>query len=586
MSSLIRFDCFEVDLAAGWLLNRGVRLRIREQSFQVLAALLERPGEVVTRDDLRRRLWPSDVFIDFENSLNAAVARLRRVLRDSAERPRFIETLPKHGYRFLGSVSRPSAMPERPAAPRIRVLVLPLVNLSGDPGQEYFSDAMTDELITALTDTGVDHLAVIARTTSMHYKRTRKDVATIARELDLGWVVEGSARRVDGRTTILVQLVRGDDQTHVFARRFDADLDDLFALHRSVARELAQQMGALPPRDRVVEPRGQQWEAGRAPTKDVAAYNLYAEARRLLSWGNPSAGWLEARRLLDTAVERDPDFALAYEALAELWWYLGFFAIVPAKEALTTGLFHALRALEIDDSLGETHALVAQYRKQLDFNWVEVHREMVIAFELDPRSPEVLTRRAVSELMPAGRLDEAVIDLERALEVDPLGMMPRAWLAIVLWLRRDYDRSIEQARHLIDIEPGLFVAHFCLGLICCDAKRLDEATEASRRAVDLSGGSALALGCHGYALAVAGDVFGARAAYDRLRTMSAKVYVPPTSFALIHVGLGERDACFEWLDRAVDERDHMITPIKTYPFLDPIRDDPRYAALLEKMRLA
>jgi TolB-like protein len=207
MSHIARFDCFEVDLAAGQLRKRGARIRLRDQPFQVLASLLERPGEVITRKDLQGRLWPDGVFVAFDNSLNIAVTRLRAALGDSTDRPRFIETVPKRGYPFIGELQ--ASPPQAEAAPtrRPRLLVLPFVNSSGDPSQEYFSDAMTDEIITVLANLAGEQLAVIARTTTMHYKGSHKDVARIGRELPVDYVVEGTVRRSEEDMVVTVQLI-------------------------------------------------------------------------------------------------------------------------------------------------------------------------------------------------------------------------------------------------------------------------------------------------------------------------------------------------------------------------------------------
>lgn len=243
MPTIVRFDCYEVDLEAGQLLKRGTKIRLREQCVQVLAALLERPGQVVTREDLRHRLWPDEVFVDFDNNLNSVVARLRDVLNDSAERPRFIETLPRHGYRFVGIVSSPALVA---ASAGTRLLVLPFVNSSGDPAQEHFSDAVTDGLITELAALAPAHLAVIARTTAMRYKGSGKDVAQIGRELNVEYIVEGGVRRVDDRLQVNAQLIRKSDQAHVFARRYDAPIPDLLETERAVARAVAEQLHVLP----------------------------------------------------------------------------------------------------------------------------------------------------------------------------------------------------------------------------------------------------------------------------------------------------------------------------------------------------
>jgi len=237
MQPVIRFDHFEVNLSLGHLLRGNVRVHLRDQSFQMLAMLLERPGEVVTRDELRRRLWGEDVFVDFENGLNTAASRLREALGDSSTRPRFIDTLPKRGYRFIGRVTTPPPC-EAGGPPRPRLLVLPFVSEADDPAQEHLCDAMTDEFITAMACLAPEHLAVIARTTAMHYKHTPKDIAGIGCDLGVDYVVEGTVRRTGERLVINVQLVQTSDQTHLFAKRCEADLDDIFDTQLSIAREM------------------------------------------------------------------------------------------------------------------------------------------------------------------------------------------------------------------------------------------------------------------------------------------------------------------------------------------------------------
>jgi TolB-like protein/tetratricopeptide (TPR) repeat protein len=575
MSKIARFDCFEVDFASGKLRKHGIRIPLREQPFQALALLLERPGEVVTRDDLRWRLWPTDVFVDFENNLNNVIARLREALGDSADRPRFVETLPKRGYRFIAPVLDASVPPAQSQTPRARLLVLPFLNLSSDTGQEYFSDGMTEEVITALAALAPGQLGVIARTTAMRYRSTPKDIGQIGRELHVDYIVEGSVRRQQDRLTIIVQLIRASDQTHVFARRYEADLDGVFGLRNAIAETIAGQIGIAPhpcPGTR----------ARRTPTTDVTAYHLYLRARALLSQETPESFPTTKQYLLD-AVARDPRFALAYDALAELHWYVGFMGLAPSKEVAAVAMSYAIQALNIDDTLAETHALLGILLKEVDLDWDAVKREIDRAREIDPTSPLVRLRYAIGWLLPELRFAEAALELEAAIESDPQSTLLRAWLVCVRWLNREYERAIEQARLIVAFDPAAFTGYWMLGMVLREAGRFDEAIAAHHAAVERSGGSPLLLGWLGLALGQAGHGAEARALLERLQGIAATQYVPPTAFAWTHYGLGDIDAAFVWMDRAIDVRDDMIFPIGAYPFLDPLRSDPRYIALLKKL---
>ncbi len=437
MGTLYQFGPFEADVAAGRLRKGHSRIALREKSFQVLVALLEHPGEVITREDLRRRLWPDDVFVDFDNNLNTAMARLREAIGDSAEHPQFIETLPKHGYRFIARVIASNGHPPHEAS---------------------------------------------------------------------------------------------------------------------------------------------------APAVDSAAYDAYAQGRSFLARGTPDY-IARAKQCLEDAVARDPLFALAYDAMAELYWYVGFFGLAAPRDACATGIYYALRALELDPSLGETHALLGQYRKQLDYNWAEVDRELVRARELKPESPLVRLRYAVNGLMPHGRTNEAVAELERAVEKEPASLLMRGWFGVMLHLDRQYDRAIETARRAIQLDPTSFWGHFILACAYREQQRVDLSIASFRRAAELGHNSPSLVGWLGLVLARAGHTDEARALLAQLKPIPPSTYVPPTSHAWIFIGLREMDQAFEWLDRAVDVRDHMMMAIKSYPFFDPYREDPRYLALLQRMNL-
>ena len=414
---------------------------------------------------------------------------------------------------------------------------------------------------------------MIARTTALHYKLRPKDIAQIGRELAVDYVVEGSVRRTDERIAATVQLVEVRNQTHLWANRYDADWREVLNVWEAVAREIAERLG--------IGPR----PAMRKPTADLQAYTLYLQGRHEGLNMTPGS-MLKAKQFFDEAIERDHSFALAYDALGELHWYLGFLGVMPPRQASSIGVLAAMRALELDNTLAETHALLGWFRKELDYDWPEVHREMSRALELNPASPVVRYRYAKGWLCPQGRVLEAATEIEAALELDPLSMDMRFWLAVMFWLGRDYDRAIEEARRMLELDRTYPPGHYIMAMCFRDMGQFEEAIAAGRAAVELSGCNPVALACLGFALAQRGNVADPRAMLEQLRLTAQKAYVPPTSLAWIHLGLGEIDDAFTWMDRAIDVRDHMMTPIKTYPFLDPFRSDPRSVRLLAKMNLA
>ncbi len=585
---VVRFDCFEADLESSELRKRGMKMKLRPQSFQVLVSLIERPGAVVTREQLQQQLWPGEVFVNFEKSLNTAMAQLRQVLGDSADRPHFIETLPKRGYRFIAEVYRPPSTPPQKELKRARLVVLPFVNLSGDPTQEYFSDAMTDEIITALAELAPEQLAVIARTTAMHYKGTRKDVARIASELNADYVVEGGVVHWNDELKLNVQLIQTSDQAHLFANKYDAAMADIFNVHDAIAQSVAAHIPLVAER----LGNGSQ-SAGRVkhkPTEDLVAYNEYIQGRHEI-WKQTQDGQIKAKQHFEAALARDPEFALACVGLAELYWYIGFAGYAPSRETDRVGRFYALRGVEIDAKLPEAHALLSYYPKQryyedelCYYDWPAILKDLARARELNADSQMVRLRYAIV-LMILGRTDEAIAELERALESDPLSIDVHGWLGEVLCWGRQYDRALSQALRLVELAPSIFLSHMVLGHVYLALEKYEESIAALRKTVELSGGLPLTMGWLGLAVGLGGHTIEARDILDHLHTLAAQRYVPPTCFAWIHLGLGELDEAFLWMERAVEAPDRMMSPIKTYPFFDPLRGHPRFTALLRKMNL-
>jgi len=458
-----------------------------------------------------------------------------------------------------------------PAIPAIAVL--PFKNMSEDKDDEYFSDGLTEEVINALTK--ISGLRVTARTSSFAFRGKDQDIREIGTRLAVDKILEGSVRRAGNRIRVTAQLINVSDACHLWSERYDREVTDVFAIQDEISQVIADKLrGGL----------GQERRTLRRPTENLEAYNLYLQGRYHLSKWTPE-GFAKARQCLEQAVAQDPNFALAYDALSEYYWYLGFFGFVPPREAFSTGIWAALRALEIDDTLADTHALVGMYRKELDYNWPEVRREMKRAMELNPASPNVRLRNALSGLMPLGRLKESVEELKFVIESDPLSLFNRWWLGIMHYLAGEIHHAQEQAQFMIELDPSYYIGHWARGIFCLASEIQSEAIAELRKAVALSGGVPLMLGWLGLALAIAGEAEEANALRERLSEISKTAYVPPSCFAWIYLGLGNVDEAFTWMDRAIDGRDPMIMPIKSFPFLDPLRADPRFHALLRKMNL-
>ena len=464
----------------------------------------------------------------------------------------------------LRQVGRPSAIPA--------IAVLPFKNMNGEKEDEYFSDGLTEEIINALTK--IAGLRVTARTSAFAFREREQDIREIGARLGVDNILEGSVRRAGSRVRVTAQLIKVSDGYHAWSERYEREITDVFAIQDEISQAIANklQVGIR-----------QEQRAARRPTGNMEAYNLYLKGRYHLSKWTPE-GFARARQFLEQAIALDSEFALAYDTLSEYYWYLGFFGLVPPREAFSTGIWAALRAVEIEDALAETHALIGMYRKELDYNWPEVEREMKRAMDLNP-SPVVRLRNSLSGLMPLGRLEEAVQELKIVIESDPLSLFNRWWLTVMYYLERDYVRAMDQARFMVEIDASYYIGHWARGLVSMEQGLHAEAVAEFREAAKLSGELPLIMGWLGMALARSGKSEEARALQQQLSAASRAKYVPPTCFAWIHLELGEVDDAFTWMDRAIEARDPIMIPIKTYPFLDRFRTDPRYHALLRKMNL-
>jgi TolB-like protein/DNA-binding winged helix-turn-helix (wHTH) protein/Tfp pilus assembly protein PilF len=666
---LVRFGTYEVSFQSGEVRKAGVRIRVQQQPLKLLEVLLEHPGEVVTREELRSRVWPNESFGDFDQAVNIAIAKLRSALGDSAENPRFIETLPKRGYRFIADVflvdadgrirRSESALPDaavtepehqfqdkelavppktelghqfkgnglaippltepgpqlpdtglavpakRRLRPRGRVIlalmvvlglailsvllvrvrgrrpgairslaVLPLENLSGDASQNYFSDGMTDALITDLAQ--ISALRVISRTSVMVYKGARKPLPQIARELNVDAVVEGTVLRAGDQVRITAQLIDASTDKHMWSQSYEGGLRDTLALQDRVARAIAEQIQInLTPRE----------QAALKTVKAVnpEAYESYLKGRYF--WNKRTADGLKvALAYFKQAIEEDPSYAQAYSGLADTYALLGDwqYAVMTPKEAYPKAKTAALKALELDSSLGEAHNSLAFVLDGYDWDLDAGGKEFRRAIELSPGYATAHHWYAW-HLALLGRYEEAIAEMKQAESVDPLSLIINADLAELLVLAHSYDEAIGQSRKTIEMDPNFAMAHNQLAQAYLQKHMYDPAIAELQRAVQLSGGSPTCIANFARAYALSGKRNEAIKLLNDLKSSSTARNSHASEVAAIYASLGDKDEAMTWLERGYAERFNPGVLIR--PGFDPLRTDPRFQDLMHRVGL-
>jgi len=619
-----RFEDFELDSRAGELRKRGVRLRLQGQPLQVLAVLLNGAGDVVTREELRRQIWTADTFVDFDHSLHNAIARLREVLGDSAEMPRYIETLPRRGYRFIAPVEtvevvspsraahpedpRPtSAESKRPpsramvaggifalfvlgtafwlarttprhtsAAPRLdSIAVLPLDNLSGDPSEEFFADGMTDQLITDLAEVG--SLRVISRTSVMPYKGTKKGLPEIARELNVTAIVEGSVIRSGQRVRVTAQLIQAPTDQHLWAKTYDRDLGDVLKLQGEVAYAIAQQVRAqLAPQ--------QQAQLRLANSVNPAAYDAYLRGRLYFTTEYTKPESLrKAQRDFEESIQKDPNFALAYAGLADTYVYLAFVGALPRDQAYRSAKGTLAKALALDDSIGEAHDTLGLLSSEFDWDWDTADREFSRAIALAPSYSCAHEDRATF-LALTGRRAEALAEIKKIDQLD-YGFSAASTVSGTYYELRDYPALIEASKRGLLLDPKDGMQHYYLGVAYEGTGKLQEAISEYQKAIEMSGGSQGVV-----ALAHAYSAVGRKAEAEKilrdLERKSKETSTSPYTMATIYAGLGENDKAFEFLEKAYSQKALGLPwSLKSDSLLDSLRPDTRFQSLLRGMAL-
>ena len=589
---MTKFGTFEFDVKTRELRKGGIRIRLQDQPFEILAMMLDRPGEVVTREELRQRLWPAGTFVDFEHSLNAAVKRLRAALGDEADNPRFVETLHRRGYRFIASVESPdngakidvrrprAAVSKAPDGPRL--VVLPFDNISNDPAQEYFSDGLTEEMITQIARLCPGTLGVIARTSAMRFKRSAKSAGEIGRELGVDFLLEGSVRREGDRVRITAQLIESRTEVHLWAETYDRRLEESLLLQSDVAARVARSLAVelMPDRREALS---------RVKPRHSDAYQAYLKGR--FHWNRTGdEGLKTALAYYARALEMDPNFAAAHAGMARGLVALADFSHQPGLSVLKQARAAALRSLELDPDIADAHVALAEVDKALDWNWAGAETHYRAAIALVPSS---CAHRTYSRFMTAmSRFEEARLEADRACEIDPMCLAVNTNSAWVHYTAGQFDASIDWCRNTLELEPGYVVARRLLGAAYVAAgmhdegiAELDNACRAAAQNDSVCGGGSVSLAWLAQAKAVAGRPQEARDVLEHLAGLNGDCYVPAYHMALAYAGLGDKDAAFAHLARACDERDPAVIHLTVEPRLIPLREDPRFAVLTARLGL-
>lgn len=570
----IRFGIFEVDLRAGELRRQGLKVKLQEQPFQILVMLVDHPGEVVTREEVQKRLWPANTFVDFDGGLNRAMHRLREALGDSADRPRFVETLTGRGYRFIAPVDRSAysgvALGE---SRRIESLaVLPLENLSADPAQDYFADGMTDELITEIAK--IASLRVISRTSIIQYKGARKSLPAIARELGVDAILEGTVLHSGARVRITAQLIRARDDRHLWVEKYERTLGEILTLQGEIARAIAGQLEirlTAQEHSRLSHSHSVVPEAYEAYLQGIFFRNKWTEE-----------GLFKSIVLFTEANRLDSTYARGYAGLSQSYCALGILGSLPAKEVYPKAKAAALKALELDETVAEAHISLADVRKGFDWDWAAAQTEYKRALELNP-SDAVAHAWYADWLSKQGRHVDAIAEATRAREFDPVSVDRHSFLGLILYRSRSYQGAVAACSKALELDPYYPVVHWFLGLIHLKTGELAEAIADLNKAVSLSD-APLYRALLGHAHGLSGDREKAVNILADMNALSRQRYVSPLDFALVYTGMGDRNAAFEWLEKAYQERTMRIQELPD-PIFDSLRSDARFTDLMRRIGL-
>ena len=617
MDRRYQFDDVEIDVPGFRLFKAGKVVPVEPKALNLLVFLVENRGRLVRKRELIHAIW-SDAFVS-DHVLNRAIGQLRKLLADDPKEPRYIETVPTLGYRFIGDVEPTGQVPrtatavsssliprapseEQPASSllsdqqsevntspfgtptpsvsatdvhRIRAIaVLPLEDFSGVSGHEYFADGMTEALITCLAK--IKALRVISRTSAMQYRRVQKPLPQIARELNVDAVIEGSVLRSGDRVRISAQLIHATSDQHLWAESYERDFRDILSLQSEIARRIVDAVQViLTPEERA--------QLGSSRKVDPEAHELYLKGR--YHWNKRTEENIKkAIGYFRRALDCDPIYAQGHAGLADAYHILGYYNLLPPKEAYPKGRAAALKALQLDNSLAEPHATLGVIKRDFEWDWKGAEVEFQRAIEINPGLAEAYHWHGTL-LSMQGLHSEALREKTKALEIDPLSVVIRTDVGRLFYFARDYDQEIERYLAALDMDPNNDSAHLWFAHVYQQMGKFEEALSELQKGWHLSNESTYALAQLGHGYAVAGRDSDARDVLTRLTTLSKQRYVSPYHVAVVHVGLHEDDIAFEWLERAFEHRSPWLGYLNVEPQLDALRSDSRFQDLLRRVGL-
>jgi len=635
-NNLYEFGECTLDPQGRLLKRNGDPVALTPKAFDVLLLLVRNGGRIVTKDELMKAVWP-DSFVE-ESNLTQTVFMVRKALDETADR-RYILTVQGQGYRFLVPVTEAAkGAPEietPPAAPdpaaisanqsdsfrrptrnwktavaaaavalvlilavalwswrsrhatdkptgRIMLAVLPFENFTGDPAQEYFSDGLTEEMISQLGDLDPNHLGVIARTSVMQYKHSQESIPQIARDLGVQYVIEGSVRRDSERVRITAQLIQVKDQSHVWARQYDRDLGHLLALQGEIAREVANEIEFSLSGRRPIEAARD--AASPVPgANSYAAYDLYLKGRYF--WNKRTAeGFRQAAEYFQQAIDKDPNYGPAYAGLADTFALMSTWYVGPQNELMPKARTAALRALQLDESLAEAHASLALIKENYDYDWAGSEKEFRRAIQLGPQY--ATAHQWYAEFLSwQGRFAEAFVESERARQLDPLSLIIASDYAWTLYYSRQFDNAVKQCQSVLELDPDFTHAQAVMISSYFQLGRYDEALDLVNRWAD-SHEQAWALAWKAAIASRQGHAEEANRELAKLEQFSnSRADQTPALLVSYSGTAAQKERVLDLLDEAYSQHSNAVVPIKVDPMYDPIRNDPRFQDLLRRVGL-